>query len=275
MNRPSWSVTVIGRLTTFTSTRIVLPGSVPASWGNAGTAHSSGSRQRLHPVRMPPLFYTTALASHPGAPWRQTRPAVLSGGGVQRCTMRAALRRRAMQEFLDWAVPGSDEWRLARQLEPHRLPKHIAVIMDGNGRWARKRLLPRAAGHRAGVKPVREIIEACCRLNIETLTLYAFSVENWKRPKAGDRNALDAAAPVPPARAAGTESERGAIPDNRQDFRPAAGGLRRYRQRDRGDLGERRDASQHRAQLQRQVRDHRGGQRLAAPGATEQGAAAD
>ena len=89
-----------------------------------------------------------------------------------------------MQEFLDWAVPGSDEWRLARQLEPHRLPKHIAVIMDGNGRWARKRLLPRAAGHRAGVKPVREIIEACCRLNIETLTLYAFSVENWKRPKA-------------------------------------------------------------------------------------------
>ena len=89
-----------------------------------------------------------------------------------------------MQDFLDWAEPGSEEWRMARRLAPHRLPRHIAVIMDGNGRWARKRLLPRAAGHRAGVKPVREIIEACCRLGIEALTLYAFSVENWKRPKA-------------------------------------------------------------------------------------------
>ncbi len=89
-----------------------------------------------------------------------------------------------MQKFLDWAAPGSDEWRMARRLEPHRLPRHVAVIMDGNGRWARKRLLPRAAGHRAGVKPVREIIEACCRLDIEALTLYAFSVENWKRPRA-------------------------------------------------------------------------------------------
>ncbi len=72
---------------------------------------------------------------------------------------------------------------MARELEPDRLPKHIAVIMDGNGRWARKRCLPRAAGHRAGVRPVREIIEACCRLNIQALTLYAFSVENWKRPE--------------------------------------------------------------------------------------------
>lgn len=88
-----------------------------------------------------------------------------------------------MQKFLDWAPPSSDEWRMARKLDPRRLPKHIAVIMDGNGRWARKRLLPRAAGHRAGVKPVREIIEACCRLDIEALTLYAFSVENWKRPR--------------------------------------------------------------------------------------------
>ena len=89
-----------------------------------------------------------------------------------------------MQDFLDWAEPGSEEWHMARRLDPRRLPRHIAVIMDGNGRWARKRMLPRAAGHRAGVKPVREIIEACCRLGIEALTLYAFSVENWKRPKA-------------------------------------------------------------------------------------------
>ncbi len=73
---------------------------------------------------------------------------------------------------------------MARQLSPHRLPRHVAVIMDGNGRWAKRRFLPRAAGHRAGVKPIREIIAACCRLGIEALTLYAFSVENWKRPKA-------------------------------------------------------------------------------------------
>lgn len=89
-----------------------------------------------------------------------------------------------MQDFLEWAAPGSDELRLAQRLRPDRLPRHIAVIMDGNGRWARRRLLPRAAGHRAGVKPVRKIVEACCRLDIEALTLYAFSVENWKRPKA-------------------------------------------------------------------------------------------
>lgn len=95
-----------------------------------------------------------------------------------------AVRLGEMQDFLDWALPGSEERRMARLLVPNMLPRHIAVIMDGNGRWARKRLLPRAAGHRAGVKPVREIIEACCRLGIEALTLYAFSVENWKRPKA-------------------------------------------------------------------------------------------
>ena len=89
-----------------------------------------------------------------------------------------------MQDFLEWAAPGSDELRMARLLRPDRLPRHIAVIMDGNGRWAKRRLLPRVAGHRAGVKPVREIVEACCRLEIEALTLYAFSVENWKRPKA-------------------------------------------------------------------------------------------
>ena len=73
---------------------------------------------------------------------------------------------------------------MARQLDATRLPSHVAVIMDGNGRWARRRLLPRAAGHRAGAGPVRQIIEDCCRLGIETLTLYAFSAENWKRPQA-------------------------------------------------------------------------------------------
>ena len=88
-----------------------------------------------------------------------------------------------MKDFLEWAKPGSEEARLASLLDPGSFPRHIAVIMDGNGRWARARHLPRVAGHRAGVTSVREIIEACCRLGIKALTLYAFSVENWKRPR--------------------------------------------------------------------------------------------
>ena len=63
------------------------------------------------------------------------------------------------------------------------LPKHVAIIMDGNGRWARKRNLPRTAGHEAGLQIVREITQECVRLGIKYLTLYAFSTENWRRPK--------------------------------------------------------------------------------------------
>ena len=74
------------------------------------------------------------------------------------------------------------EARLLAQINPDRLPSHVAVIMDGNGRWAKKRRLPRIAGHRAGMRAVRRIIEASARLGIPFLTLYAFSVENWKRP---------------------------------------------------------------------------------------------
>lgn len=88
-----------------------------------------------------------------------------------------------MKDFLEWTKPGSEEARLASLLDPGTFPRHIAVIMDGNGRWARARHLPRVAGHRAGVISVREIIETCCRLEIKALTLYAFSVENWKRPR--------------------------------------------------------------------------------------------
>ena len=62
-------------------------------------------------------------------------------------------------------------------------PKHIAIIMDGNGRWAQKRLMPRIMGHHAGVKAVRKIVEYCAKSNIEVLSLFAFSSENWRRPK--------------------------------------------------------------------------------------------
>jgi len=65
---------------------------------------------------------------------------------------------------------------------PERLPRHVAIIMDGNGRWAAKRHLPRAAGHRQGVEAVRVIVRAAGELGIEYLTLYSFSSENWKRP---------------------------------------------------------------------------------------------
>jgi len=81
------------------------------------------------------------------------------------------------------AGPGSEERHLVSQLELDRLPRHIAVIMDGNGRWARERRLPRVAGHRAGIDAVRELVEVCARLQLDVLTLYAFSKENWKRPR--------------------------------------------------------------------------------------------
>jgi undecaprenyl diphosphate synthase len=77
----------------------------------------------------------------------------------------------------------SEEVQLLEKLDLENLPRHVAVIMDGNGRWAQRRHLPRVAGHRKGVQSARTTIESCARLNIEALTLYAFSVENWRRPK--------------------------------------------------------------------------------------------
>lgn len=68
------------------------------------------------------------------------------------------------------------------KIDINRLPKHIAIIMDGNGRWAKERNLPRTEGHRAGVKTVRNIVSAAVELGIKYLTLYTFSTENWKRP---------------------------------------------------------------------------------------------
>jgi undecaprenyl diphosphate synthase len=79
--------------------------------------------------------------------------------------------------------PGSAEDELVRRIDFERLPAHVAVIMDGNGRWARSRNLPRVEGHRAGSKSVRAVVETSARLGIKVLSLYAFSKENWKRPK--------------------------------------------------------------------------------------------
>jgi undecaprenyl diphosphate synthase len=87
-----------------------------------------------------------------------------------------------MIELQRLAEPGSPEELLVRRLDLTRLPRHVAIIMDGNGRWAQGRKLPRVEGHRAGVQAVKEAVEIGARLELEVLTLYAFSVENWKRP---------------------------------------------------------------------------------------------
>jgi undecaprenyl diphosphate synthase len=91
-----------------------------------------------------------------------------------------ALRPPDMGEFVK---PRSPEEKLLAEVDFARLPRHVAVIMDGNGRWARERGKPRVQGHRRGVESVRVTVEGAARLGVETLTLYAFSIENWKRPK--------------------------------------------------------------------------------------------
>lgn len=72
--------------------------------------------------------------------------------------------------------------RMLQTVKKKPVPRHVAIIMDGNGRWAKRRGLPRVAGHRQGVEVVREIIETSCEIGVEYLTLYAFSTENWRRP---------------------------------------------------------------------------------------------
>jgi undecaprenyl diphosphate synthase len=88
----------------------------------------------------------------------------------------------SLDQLLAWIPSGSPDETLARQVNFEQLPAHIAIIMDGNGRWAAQRHLPRVEGHRAGIDSVRDVVETSARLGIEVLTLYAFSVENWKRP---------------------------------------------------------------------------------------------
>jgi undecaprenyl diphosphate synthase len=88
----------------------------------------------------------------------------------------------SLDKLLSWIPPGDPDEELARQVDFEQLPAHVAIIMDGNGRWAAKRRLPRVEGHRNGIQAVRDTVETAARLGCEVLTLYAFSVENWKRP---------------------------------------------------------------------------------------------
>src|SRR5215210_4279637 len=89
----------------------------------------------------------------------------------------------SLEKLLAWMPPGSPDEPLARRVNFEQLPAHVAIIMDGNGRWASQRHLPRVEGHRAGIDAVRDVVETSARLGIDVLTLYAFSVENWKRPR--------------------------------------------------------------------------------------------
>ena len=88
-----------------------------------------------------------------------------------------------LQDLLEVVPVGTDEEDLLRVIDFARLPRHVAIIMDGNGRWARQRNKNRVEGHRAGIHAVRDTVETAARLGLEVLTLYAFSIENWKRPE--------------------------------------------------------------------------------------------
>ena len=88
-----------------------------------------------------------------------------------------------MQSFDEISPPGTPEREILERLDFDRLPRHVAIILDGNGRWAQARHLPRVEGHRAGIRAVRETVETGARLGLEVITLYAFSTENWKRPR--------------------------------------------------------------------------------------------
>ena len=89
----------------------------------------------------------------------------------------------SLQELLEVVPRDSEDRALVQAIDFSRLPRHVAVIMDGNGRWAKLRHKRRVEGHRAGIASVRDVVETSARLGLEVLTLYAFSVENWKRPK--------------------------------------------------------------------------------------------
>ena len=89
----------------------------------------------------------------------------------------------SLQDLLEVVPVGTDEEDFLRVIDFARLPRHVAIIMDGNGRWAQLRSKHRVEGHRAGIHAVRDTVETAARLGIEVLTLYAFSIENWKRPE--------------------------------------------------------------------------------------------
>ena len=169
-----------------------------------------------------------------------------------------------MQALLEALRPGEQDWDLAQAIDPARLPAHIAIIMDGNGRWAGRRRLPRVAGHKAGIGPVRSTVETCARLGVKALTLYAFSIENWKRPAERSGDPLAAAALLPPAGTARSAKERYPAAGHRPAGRAARPGAARTRFRRGGHLRQPRHAGEPGHQLRRPRRDR--GRRQRHPG---------
>src|SRR5205085_7870177 len=89
----------------------------------------------------------------------------------------------SLEQLLAWIPPGSPDEALARRVNFDQLPAHIAIIMDGNGRWAAQRHLPRVEGHRAGIESVGDDVESSARRGSDVLTLYGVPVQNWQRPR--------------------------------------------------------------------------------------------
>lgn len=117
----------------------------------------------------------------------------LSGARPSRLLSRLADRiwMRLAENSWPWMLTRREEQRILAELDPARIPRHVAIIMDGNGRWALRRGLRRTAGHRAGVKSLREAVRTCAKLGVEVLTVYAFSTENWQRPASEVQTLMD------------------------------------------------------------------------------------
>ncbi len=118
-----------------------------------------------------------------------SRPGLPRQGVMARLADRVWLR--LAEASWPWVHMRSEEHRLLSELDPGRIPRHVAIIMDGNGRWALRRGLRRVAGHRAGVKSLKETVRTCARLGVDVLTVYAFSTENWQRPESEVRYLMD------------------------------------------------------------------------------------
>lgn len=117
---------------------------------------------------------TSGVRAAPGTPG--THAARDRGAGNEDASVEDVVRRMRTRN------PKADPQHSLPDVHPGRIPRHVAIIMDGNGRWAKQRGLPRAMGHKAGAEAVRGLIEECGRLGVEVVTLYSFSSENWKRP---------------------------------------------------------------------------------------------
>ena len=165
----------------------------------------------------------------------------------------------SLQDILSVVPPGSPEEALARQVNFERLPRHVAIIMDGNGRWAAQRHLPRVEGHRAGIESVRDVVETSARLGIEVLTLYAFSVENWKRPATEVSTLMMLLKRYLRLELEHAAQEQHPVPRDRPRGRARPGRPARARRGRGEDRDEHRHAVQHRAELRRPRRDRRGG----------------